>query len=190
MTILSLIKRIPAYASDVKINVNSCFEDVPDGITKVQLYGIALTAGYLLKNEELLNDIRSEAKIYLEDSDAKECKWAAINMSVYSTINVYEESLGVKKSSSPSISKGMSFAMPESLKVDEVNFMMYSLVASIIYRCPFSIKYCCKRLKENGVSQDKIDFIAKITATLCSVYETLEIETLRSYDFITRDTSF
>lgn len=185
------MKRIPAYASDVKININSCFEDVPDGITKIQLYGMALTAGYLLKNEELLNDIRSgEAKIYLEDSDAKECKWAAINISAYSTINVYEESLGVKKSSSPSISKGMSFAMPESLKVDEINFMMYSLVASIIYRCPFSIKYCCKRLKDSGVSQDKMDFAAKLTATLCSAYETLEIETLRSYDFITREESF
>lgn len=191
MTILSLIKRIPSYASDVKINLNSCFESIPKEVSQVQLYGCALAAGYALRNEEFLNDVRSEAKIYLEDSDAMACKLAVINVAAYSKLNAYEEAAGIKQDASiDSLSKSMSFAVPGMLKVDDVDFMMYSLVASILHRSKVSIVYCINALKNQGVSEECLNFIAKLAATLCSVYEALEIETLRSYDFITREANF
>ena len=190
MTILSLIKRIPSYASDVKINLNACFENMPKGMNHARVRGAAVTAGYWFKNEELLNDIRAEAKLYLEDSDAMACKLSIINCSAHARINAYEAALHSADSSSKPLNKSMSFSMPGSIKVDKVDYMMYCLVASILFRCKTSIKHYTDELRKEKISQECLDFLAKLTATLCSVYETLEIETLRSYDFITRESSF
>lgn len=164
---------------------------MPKGINHARVRGAAATAGYWFKNEELLNDIRAEAKLYLEDSDAMACKLAVINCAAHSRINAYENALNSDtEASAKPLNKSMSFSMPGSIKVDKIDYMMYCLVASILFRCDTSIKHYSDELRKENISEECLDFLAKLSATFCSVYETLEIETLRSYDFITRESSF
>ena len=187
MTILSLIKRIPSYASDVKININSCFEKVPEKINKVQLYGIALTAAYTLKQEELLNDIRSEAKIYLEEADAMACKIAVIDIAARAILNSFAT---VKESREEPFEHGMSFAMADSINVEDVDIHLYYLTAATLLRCDKSVAFCIERLNTLGLGDEEINFVVKLAATLDAAEQALDIETLRSYDFITRESSF
>ena len=54
-----------------------------------ELYGIALTTGYALKNESLLNQIRAEAKNFLGNEEATACKIAVSSISM---LNSYYQS--------------------------------------------------------------------------------------------------
>lgn len=189
MTILSLIKRIPHYASDVKVNVNSCFEHTKaHSMTQIQLYGVALTIGYILKNEELLNDIRSEAKLYLEDADARACKLASIMTAGAASFEFFKKA--AQKANIKNIENHKNFTTLDGIQVHHVDFLMYSLAASIAFRCEAHTNQLIEELLAHKVSPETIGFIAKIVITLTSAYEALEIEALRSYDFIAREEGF
>ena len=86
MSILGLIKKMPDYAEDLKLNLEQVFVKTPDIIDLKDLYGIALSVGYSLGYETLLNDIRAEAKMFLTDIEANACKTASIVMAM---ANVY-----------------------------------------------------------------------------------------------------
>ena len=73
MTIANLIRKLPEYADDIKQNLDNIFIQDKNNLSKLQLYGVALSVAYLLKNEQLLNNVRMEAKMFLEEVDATAC---------------------------------------------------------------------------------------------------------------------
>ncbi len=188
MTILTLIKRIPSFAIDVKINLNEVFSEDIDGVSKAQTYGIALTSAYVLRHEQLLNDVRSEAKIYLEDTDAQACKIAAVTMSMNSTYHTFSEN--IKSTAVSKIKLDASNSAIQDLKVEEVDFAFYSLAAAILYSCPHCIQEYSNILLKYGFSSESIAKVAKLVSVLRSAAIALEIESVRSYDFIVREENF
>ena len=68
-------------------------------------------------------------------------------------------------------------------------FLIFCLTASIISGCEHSISIYTKKLKKHDLNDDAISFIAEITAALKAISDVLEIERMRSYDFLIRDES-
>ena len=56
--------QLPPYASDIIDSIRKIYScEIHKKFTHQEVFGISLTAGYALKNERLLNQIRSDAII-------------------------------------------------------------------------------------------------------------------------------
>ncbi len=187
MTISSLIKKLPDYANDIKRNLDHIFIQDKHSLSKLQLYGISLSVAYLLKNEQLLNNVRVEAKMFLEEVDATACKVAAIMMSMNNTY--YHFIYDINDQAIEKHESGLSMETILNPSVSKTELEMYCLAVSILHGC----KYCCSvhtnKLKNRGIEQTVIEDIAKIVAILKATRDTMDIERMRSYDFIVREES-
>lgn len=184
MGIFGILKQLPSYASDIQENLTDIFIRELEHLTKTQIYGIALTVGYSLKHEYLLNCIRSEAKMYLEQDDATACKVASITISMTSVYHKFNKEVEDKELRS----------MHSKLKMSQLaiygnnqpNFDMYCLAISILNGCRYCMNIHINKLLNAKVSKETIQHIARIVAVLQATRDTLEIEGMRSYDFLTR----
>lgn len=187
MALTTLIQRLPSYSQGIQQMLLAVFEQDSLPLSKPQLYGISLSVGYLLKHEKLLNAIRAEAKIYLEELDATACKTAAIGMSINNTYyNFSKNGHNSELSRQPSGVSMQSLASSLGIEITP-EFEMYCLACSILNGCHFCINLHIDRLLARGVSIDSIAAIGKVVSLLKGVRDLLEIERLRSYDFNVRD---
>ncbi|CAL7960484.1 Alkyl hydroperoxide reductase AhpD [Alphaproteobacteria bacterium] len=183
----SLIRKIPAYAGDVKINLKELFENGGVLLTGQQLYGVALTVGYLLNHEPLLNHIRANAKMFLEEADAHACKVAAVVMSMTNTYFNFThlvEGEGIKQVPHKLYMQSM---LDPGVKM--VDFKMYCLGASILNGCKYCINVHVEELMRMQVSKEVICDIGRVVSVLRAVQNVLNIEYMRSYDFIAREST-
>lgn len=186
----SLVKRLPFYAEDVKQNIKELFSKELEGLTIRQMYGVALAAGYYLKNEQMLNDIRAEAKIHLEEADATAAKFAVVVTSMTSTY--YNFNAGVTDEEIRNLPTGLqmnAYSDPDP-SFPKVDFELYCLVVSIFLKCKYSTDLHSRTLIDLGVSREAINNVAKIAAVLRAAKAALEIENIRSYEFIARGPNF
>ena len=187
MSVLKIIRKIPDYASDIKKNLMEIFSDDPQDLTRYQLYGVALTTAYYLHNEMIFNHIKSEAKLYLEESDAQACKLAVIMTNMLNTYNnfkysVYDEEF--RKIPSESYIKDVKVA-----NIDETDFELYALAVSILNECKYSMDVFTKKLSDKGVSRQTICTVNRIVCVLKAASDILTMEQLYDYDFIPREPS-
>lgn len=177
---------MPDYAADIKKSVIELFSSLPEGLTEAQVHGVALTAAYFLKNEQLLNDIRAEAKLYLEEKDANACKISVVMMALTTTYHycTYEDgeetgqvcdALHLNTLSNPGVSK--------------IDFELYCLTASVLHKCKPAIEYHTKELLKHGITKTGIKNVTRMAAILRATTEALDIESVRSYEFIARQSS-
>lgn len=183
MNVLKTVARLPDYAVDIKTSLVELFSSLPTDLSEAQVHGVSLTAAYFLKNEQLLNDIRSEAKLYLNENDANACKIAVIMMALNNTYYCAQEcdnsdrevTISINKSSNPGVSS--------------IDFGYYCLAASILHKCKPGIKYHMEELLEQGVNKECIKAVTNIVSILIATAEALNIESVRSYEFIARQPS-
>jgi len=193
MTILSLIKRMPSYADEVKIGISEAIGVNIKGISTAQFYGIALTAGYILGNEQMLNDIRSEAKMHLQEQHSDACKTAAVIMSARSAYHVFRrrEHTGAKVVAVDEVMLDTAERFKvNDVKVPEMDFAVYCLTAAILLCCNACSNYYTDFLIQRGVPIESLDKIVCFISFLRAAAAALEIESMRSYDFILREESF
>ncbi|AIF81888.1 peroxiredoxin reductase [endosymbiont of Acanthamoeba sp. UWC8] len=184
----SLVKRLPFYADDVKQNIKELFSKELEGLAIRQMYGIALAAGYYLKNEQMLNCIRAEAKIHLEEADATAAKFAVVVTSMTSTYHNFNSSVTDEEIKAlPADLHLSAFSDPSILKTD---FELYCLAISIFLKCKYCTDLHIKSLISQGVSKAAINNVARIVSVLRAAKAALEIENIRSYEFIARGPNF
>ncbi len=188
MGFAKIIQRLPQqYAGDIKTNIAEIFinKGIADGMSDEQFYGVALTCGYTLKDEDLLNDIRFEAKMFLEDSYANACKLAAVMMSMNNTYYSFVRDL---------FNDDELNAMESELQMNSIkdpgvplyDFEMFALAASIINKCKYCVNFHTKKLITRGTSKKTLRDIARIASVLKAASEAFSIENMRSYDFNAR----
>lgn len=188
MSVSSVAKKLPEYALNIKQNLLSIFVNGNTSLANPQLYGVALTVGYLLGNEQLLNAIRAEAKLHLEEVDAKACKIAAVMMSMNNTYYRFAH-----YTCDPEL-----INMPLELYMDSIfnievtksDFEIYCLAASILNGCQYCVNIHKKKLTDDGIAMTTIRDIGRVVSVLKATSEAIGIETMRSYDFIARGASF
>ena len=176
MSIFTIIRRLPEYAEEAKSLMRTFFlEEEVVGLTEKQLYGIALTAGYYVRSDQMLNDIRAEAKIHLDEEDARACKLAITRV-------------GLLKIYSHSEKKKVSFSNGEvNSTSDPMDYMVYSFTAALLHGDEVGSKEYKKNLLKNGMSKEGIDNIIVLAGIFRSAAQALALEQIRSYDFIARE---
>ena len=108
----------------------------------------------------------------------------AMNNTYYHFIKDIEsdDDLGAKES-------GLRMESVTNPAINQTEFDMYCLAVSILHGC----NYCCnvhsRKLRAKGVTDGMIGDIARIVSVLKAARDTLDIERMRSYDFIVREES-
>lgn len=180
----SLIKKLPAYAEDIKYNLAEVFSNEESGLNMRQTYGIALAVGYFLGNEQILNHIRSEAKMYLDEVDANAAKSAVIITTMASTYYNFTHVVSDEEYKSMTSSFKMdSYLDPAISKTD---YELYCFATSVLINCSYCLDHHISKLYSLGVSKSAINNVSKMVAVLRGAKKALEIESIRSYDFIVR----
>lgn len=183
-SIASLIKKLPNYATDIKENLGNIFTQNNPYLTQEELYAIALTIGYTLKHENVLNSIRADAKLVLEDTAANACKIAAVMMSMNNMF--YNFKSMTDDAEIEQMESRLKMSSLQSLNVDMKAFEMCCLAVSIFNKCHYCIKIHQKKLLKRNVSKETLLAIGRIVAVLFATVTAIDIESLRSYDFIVR----
>ncbi|WPX96350.1 carboxymuconolactone decarboxylase family protein [Candidatus Bandiella euplotis] len=185
MSIKTILEQLPPYASDISKSIKEIFLQDSNTLAKYQTFGITLTVGYALKHEWLLNYIRPEAKRYLDSNEANACKIAASTMSMTNTY--YNFSKKINDEEIRKMSSLLSLENLNSHNIDEKDFSMYCLAASIINGCEYCINIHIKKLREQGCSPETIRDIGRIVSVIKAAGDVLEIERMRSYEFMVRE---
>lgn len=175
MSIKELKTLMPEYAKDVKLNISSTLsEEGSTGLTKEQIFGTALACAYAVKNEILVNLIKSEAQEVLSPEYIEGVKIAT---SIMAMNNIYYRFIHFSsnedyKTMPPKLrmNKMMSSGIPK------VDFEIYSLAVSSINGCGLCVDSHEKQLLENGISKEGVQSTIKISAVINSAAQVLAIE--------------
>ncbi len=187
-SIMSLMKKLPVYAVDIKDNLEKIFlQDTNQYLAQDELYSVALTVGYALGHEHVLNNIRADAKIILEDASANACKVAAVMMSMNNILYNFKDMSGNKEICK--MNSGLVMTSMNNIGIDMKIFEMCCLAVSILNKCQYCIKVHENKLTTKGVIAESLLEIAKVTSVLAAIVTAMDIEKLRSYDFILREAS-
>lgn len=188
MSIQNIIRKIPNYASDIKANFHELFSQDIEGLSKSQILGIALVVAYALKHEQLLNAIRNEAKVVLDDNHFDAAKSAVAIMGLNNTYFGFLEMLADDEITNMPI--GLHMSVLSQPGIDKIDYEMYLLAVSIINNCRYCVLFHHNKLIKKGVQKAAIRNIARIAAVLKGVVAVLETESLRTYEFVLRGENF
>ena len=187
MSILGIIRKLPDYAVDIRDNLIAIFQENQVVLDQKQLCGVSLAIAYALKHEQLLNGIRAEAKLYLEDVDANACKIAATMMAMTNTYYRFTsmiDTLDYRKMEPELKMLSLSYTEVPKNEMD-----LYCLGVSILNGCEYCTVVHTKRVVNAGFAKEAVRDVARIASVLQAAVNALEIERMRSYDFVVRDAS-
>jgi alkyl hydroperoxide reductase subunit D len=185
MLIQSIVRKIPPYAADIKANFEEILTKDVEGLTANHVYGISIAVCYALKNEQMLNVIRNEAKVFLEDQHFEAAKSAVAIMALNNTYFGFLAMLGETYTVGD-----LSMEVLKNPGIDKLEFEMYLLAVSLVHNCQYCVRFHEGKLSKKGIDKVTIQNIGKIAAVLKSVAQVLEMENLRIYDFVLRGENF
>lgn len=186
--ISSLVKKLPTYANDIKANLTKLFLSTENNfLSQEELYLVALTVGYALRHETLLNSIRSDAKLILEDSHANACKAAAVIMAMNNCFYGFKDLCNDDEINS--FESNLEMTIVQNPGTDIKLFEMACLAISILNKCKYCIGIHQKKLLKKSVSKQIFIEIARVVSVLSAAAVAMDIEKLRSYDFVVREAS-
>ena len=172
MSIENIKSAVPDYAKDLRINLGNVLnEEHSPGLTKKQIFGIALSTVFALKNDFLIKNIQAESGSLFAEEELKGIKTA---VSLMGMNNVYYRSLHLAEEEE--LSKrpaGLRMTMMNSHGLPQKDFEMYSLAVSCLSGCGLCIKSHSAKLKKEGLSFSGIQSIFKISAVIKGVSQSL-----------------
>ena len=121
----------------------------------------------------------------LSDEEAYACKIAASTISMTSIYN-YFTGQKINKDHNQ-VTSDLSLDNLEKHGIDQNEFDMYCLAAAIVNKSPECIEKYSKLLLEAKMTYQAITNIASIVSILCAVTTVLEINRLRSFEFLSRE---
>lgn len=184
----SLVKKLPSYAIDIKNNLTKLFSNENNELlSQEEVYSVALAIGYALRNESVLNSIRSDAKLILEESHANACKAAAVIMAMNNCFYGFKDLCADKEMND--FESGLDMTIITNPGIDIKLFEMACLALSILNKCKYCIEIHQHKLIKQGLQKKTFMEIAKIVSVLSAAVVAIDIEKLRSYDFVVREAS-
>jgi alkyl hydroperoxide reductase subunit D len=167
--IVALKNRIPDYAKDIRLNLDSVLERSP--LERAEVLGCALAAAFAAKNNELVTMLRRA----MPDAEAEGALTAASLMGMtniwYSYIDMADDE-EVKKQQ-PGLRMN---AYATHGGVSQRKFEMWALSASLIGKCRHCISAHVATLKNAGVTAAEFKEVGRIAATINAVALILNAE--------------
>ena len=174
MSIEQLKNKLPEYAKDIKLNLTNVLsaEGAID-LSQKQIFFIALSVAYALKNHLIIESTLLEAKQILTEPDIHAAKAAATIMAMN---NIYYRAMHLMSDKSFS-------TMPAKLRmnvignpgIDKTDFELACLAISAINGCGMCIDAHINELIKAGVTKLGIQSAIRIAAVLNAVSTGIEI---------------
>ena len=174
MSIETLKNSLPDFAKDIRLNLTSIMTEEGSGDLKQrQIYLIALTVAYALKNRSVIDAIKNEGQELLSDTDIHAAKSAATIMAMN---NIYYRFVHLTSDKSFS-------TMPAKLRmnvignpgIEKIDFELSSLAVSAINGCGMCIDAHTHELINAGVTKLAIQSAIRIASVLNAVVMGMEI---------------
>jgi alkyl hydroperoxide reductase subunit D len=168
MSIEQLKNSLSENAKDIKINLRNLFtEEGSTDLNIKQIYSIALSCAYSIKNAELIKSVVSEAEQYMLSHEIKAAKSSAVIMAMN---NIYYRFIHLVSDKSYS-------TMPARLRmniindsgIDKTDFELNCLAVSALNGCGLCMDAHVKELSKRGVTQYAIQSAVRIAAVLNAV---------------------
>lgn len=183
-----LIKRLPPYADPLGSGLKDIVSHYTSLLSIEQFFGVTLSVAYATQNDRLLNYVRTDAKIFLEEEVADVCKSAAVLVTALACYISDLTKVGDERTERDVLIKraiaDMGFATNfELLAKNTPDFLLFSYAVGISRHCPEYTSYCRALLLDSGFVSDQLAMVSKLVGLLQGISLTLVIESTRTYEF-------
>jgi lipoyl-dependent peroxiredoxin subunit D len=172
MSIQALKDRLPEYARDLKLNLGGV--TTTSELTEQQLWGSVLTAAIVSRNPEVLAAVAAEAAGHLSPEAERAARAAAAIMGMN---NVYYRFLHLAGNDEydrlPARLRMQVIGKPG---VEQLDFELWSLVASAINGCGSCLKSHDKVVRDKGATAAQVQDAVRVASVIHAVAVTLEVE--------------
>jgi lipoyl-dependent peroxiredoxin subunit D len=174
VSLSELTDTIKDYAKDTRLNLSSVLsEEGAPGLTKEQIWGVALSCAYSTKSEKLVSAIHSDAASVLSPEYIEAVKAASTIMAMN---NVYYRFLHL--SDNKEFSK-----MPARLRmnvigrpgIDKKDFELMCLAVSALSGCGMCINSHVNELVKAGVSTEGSQSAVRIASVINAAAQAISI---------------
>ena len=175
MSIETLKNALPAFAKDTRINLgNILTEEGAPGLSQEQIFGVALSLAFSLKNKLLITELKKVASFSPQNLEGIKVAVSLMGMN-----NIYYRTVHLSENSNLS-------TLPARLRmtgmvqhgIDKKDFEIYSLAISTLTGCGMCIKSHTQKLLGEGLSIEGVQSTIRIASVIKAFDQTFELDSL------------
>ena len=175
MSVEALSERIPAYAKDLRLNLQSVLRQTE--LTEQQLWGTAVTSAIVARNPDTLAAVLDEARSHLSAQALDAARSAAAIMGMN---NVYYRFLHLTSNEKYStIPARLRMNVIRIHGVDQADFELWCVAVSAINNCQACVASHEKVVREKGLSEEVILAAIRIASVVHAVAAVMDAEVLQ-----------
>ncbi len=175
MSVEALLDRIPSYAKDLRLNLQSVLRQ--SELSEQQLWGTAVASAIASRNPETLAAISGEARLHLSPQALEAAKSAAAIMGMN---NIYYRFLHIAENERYStIPARLRMNVIRMHGVDQVDFELWCVAVSAINNCQACVSSHENVVREKGLSEEAILAAVRIAAVVHAVSAVMDAEVLQ-----------
>lgn len=174
MSIDILKAGIGDYAKDIRLNLSKVLTpDGAAGLVQNQIFVVALSCAYAVKNQDLVGAILAESGNALSDAEKTAAKSAA---SIMAMNNIYYRFIHlVEDTEFAHMPAGLRMQILMNSGIDKKDFELCALAVSAINGCGMCMDSHVKTLIHEGVSKQAIQSAIKIASVIHATAQALWI---------------
>jgi alkyl hydroperoxide reductase subunit D len=173
MSLSELKSRIPDYAKDLRLNLDSVLsESGAAGLTSKQIGLIALSSAIAARHAPLTTAIAAEAAKHASAAELNGARTAAAIMAMNNVYYRFTHLVG--DAEYQTLRAGLRMNAMANPGCDKIDFELCSLAVSAINGCGMCMDSHEKTLRKHGLSAQAIQSAARIAAVVHAVAITLE----------------
>jgi len=169
--IIDLKARVPEYAKDIRLNLDSVLGR--SSLSPVQAAGAALAAAFAARSSTIVAAIRADPT--LDAAHQQAALAAAALMGMNNVWYPFVEMAGDPDLATMRAELRMN-AYATNGGVDKQSFELYALAASIVGKCEFCVQSHYKLLAETGLTTQQLRDVGRIAAVISAAAQVVAIE--------------
>ena len=173
MGIEALSERIPAYAKDLRLNLQSVLRQ--NELTEQQLWGTAAASAITSRNPETIAAVLEDARLHLTPQALDAARSAAAIMGMN---NVYYRFLHLTANEKyQTIPARLRMNAIRMHGVDPADFELWCVASSAINNCQACVASHEKVVRDKGISEEGILAAVRIASVIHGIATVLDAET-------------
>jgi len=175
MSVEALADRIPSYAKDLRLNLQSVLRQ--SELTEQQLWGTAVASAIASRNAETLTAVLEDARHHLSPQALEAAKSAAAIMGMN---NVYYRFLHLTSNEKYStIPARLRMNVIRMHGVNQADFELWCVAVSAINNCEACVASHEKVVREKGLSEETILAAVRVASVVHAVAAVMDAEVLQ-----------
>jgi lipoyl-dependent peroxiredoxin subunit D len=172
MSLATVGNQIPEFGRDIRLNIESVLsEEGAPGLTRAQIFGIALASGYSLASPQLISAVLADGG--LDDAHVEASKSAATIMAMN---NVYYRSQHLMDDAElKKLPAKLRMSVIGKPGIEKVDFELMCFAVSALAGCGQCLTAHLNELRKAGVSNEGAQSALRIASTLNAANSALKI---------------